>query len=51
MRPELPEMYALRWDLADLAMDVDRFRRPHTGTEDDAEVFANRSAVVRGICP
>ncbi|WP_326557930.1 phosphotransferase [Micromonospora sp. NBC_01796] len=33
--PELLELYRIRWDLSDLAVDVDRFRRPHTGTADD----------------
>ncbi|WP_280381658.1 phosphotransferase [Nocardia wallacei] len=35
--PELLELYRRRWDLADAAEYVHRFRRPHTGTEDDIE--------------
>lgn len=31
------ELYRLRWDLADIAMDVSRFRRPHSGSLDDHE--------------
>jgi hypothetical protein len=29
------ELYRIRWDLADFAVDVSRFRRPHTGSLDD----------------
>jgi hypothetical protein len=36
-RPELLELYRLRWDLADIAVDVSRFRAPHAGTEDDEQ--------------
>jgi Phosphotransferase enzyme family len=31
----LLELYRLRWDLADIAVTVSRFRRPHPGSEDD----------------
>ena len=34
-RPELLELYRIRWDLADIAVTVSRFRRPHPGNEDD----------------
>ncbi len=33
--PSMLELYRLRWDLADLAVTADRFRRPHTGDADD----------------
>lgn len=33
--PSMLELYRIRWDLADIAVDVGRFRRPHTGTADD----------------
>lgn len=36
-RPELLELYRLRWDLADIAVDVSRFRAPHAGTRDDEQ--------------
>lgn len=36
-RPSMLELYRLRWDLADLAVDVARFRRRHTGNRDDEE--------------
>ncbi len=34
-RPALLELYRLRWDVTDLAMEVSRFRRPHAGTPED----------------
>jgi Phosphotransferase enzyme family len=34
-QPYLLDLYRLRWDLADLAMEVSRFRRPHAGSADD----------------
>ena len=37
VEPELLELYRLRWALADVAVDVARFRRPHAGTPDDAK--------------
>jgi hypothetical protein len=38
-RPELLELYRRRWDLADVAIDVSRFRRPHEGTPEDEKAF------------
>jgi len=29
------ELYRVRWDLADIAVEVSRFRRPHAGSDDD----------------
>lgn len=29
------ELYRIRWDLADITVDVSRFRRPHPGSADD----------------
>jgi hypothetical protein len=34
--PQLIELYRLRWELTDIAVEADRFRRPHTGSADDA---------------
>lgn len=36
-RPELLDLYRLRWDLTDAAEYVHRFRRPHTGSADAIE--------------
>jgi spectinomycin phosphotransferase/16S rRNA (guanine(1405)-N(7))-methyltransferase len=33
------ELYRIRWLLADLAIEADRFRRPHSGTEDDDQAW------------
>jgi spectinomycin phosphotransferase/16S rRNA (guanine(1405)-N(7))-methyltransferase len=44
--PELLEVYRLRWDIADLAVEADRFRQPHTGTPDDVESFAILQRVI-----
>lgn len=49
VRPELLEMYRLRWDIADLAVEVDRFRRPHTGSADDVESFEILRSVVAAL--
>ncbi|WP_170208449.1 hypothetical protein [Micromonospora pisi] len=35
--PGVLELYRIRWDISDLAVDVDRFRRPHTGNADDKQ--------------
>lgn len=36
-RPSTIMLYQLRWALADIAVEVCRFRRPHTGTADDSD--------------
>jgi spectinomycin phosphotransferase/16S rRNA (guanine(1405)-N(7))-methyltransferase len=43
------ELYRIRWDLADLAVDVSRFRRPHTGNLNDNETWDNLRALVAHI--
>ena len=47
--PELLQMYRLRWDIADLAVDADRFRQPHTGTPDDIESWSILQRLVATI--
>jgi len=48
--PEMLELYRLRWAIADLSIDVDRFRRPHGGNADDKESWELlRSLVERGL--
>jgi len=39
--PSLLDGYALRWDLADAAVYLHQFRRPHTGTADDDQAWTN----------
>ena len=46
-RPTMLDLYRLRWDIADIAIDVGRFRRPHTGTAEDEESFSLLSSLVR----
>jgi hypothetical protein len=35
--PPLLDLYRIRWDVADIALDVSRFRAPHSGSQDDQE--------------
>ena len=49
LRPELLQMYRLRWDIADLAVDADRFCHPHTGTPDDIESWSILQRVLATI--
>jgi hypothetical protein len=37
--PGALELYRIRWDLADLAVDSGRFSRPHAGTPEDQECW------------
>ena len=46
-RAPLLDLYRLRWDIADIAVDVSRFRRPHTGSAEDDESFGFLSSLVR----
>jgi spectinomycin phosphotransferase len=36
-QPALLELYRVRWEVSDLAMEVSRFRRPHAGTPEDEQ--------------
>ena len=47
--PELLEMYRLRWDIADLTVDTDRFRQPHTGSPDDDATWTILQRVASSI--
>jgi spectinomycin phosphotransferase/16S rRNA (guanine(1405)-N(7))-methyltransferase len=46
-RPAILDLYRVRWDIADIAIDVSRFRRPHTGSAEDDESFGLLSSLVR----
>ena len=48
-RPWLLELYRVRWDLADVAVDVSRFRRPHEGTAEDDQAFELLRSVVESL--
>ncbi|MEU4566089.1 phosphotransferase [Micromonospora sp. NPDC023956] len=47
--PSLLELYRIQWDLKDLAVDVDRFRRPHTGSADDEACWKILQRLVRHL--
>jgi Phosphotransferase enzyme family len=47
--PALMALYRLRWDLADIAVDVSRFRRPHDGSAEDAKSWELLSALVESV--
>jgi spectinomycin phosphotransferase/16S rRNA (guanine(1405)-N(7))-methyltransferase len=40
LRPELLDLYRLRWDLTDIAVCLARFREPHGTTADDEESWS-----------
>jgi hypothetical protein len=48
-RPSLLDLYRLRWDLADIAVDVSRFRRPHAGSIDDDKSWELLSSLVKRV--
>jgi hypothetical protein len=45
----LLDLYRLRWDITDIAMDVDRFRQPHTGSAEDARCWELLSSLIKRI--
>jgi len=49
LRPGLLELYRRRWDLADVAVDVARFRRRHVGSAEDSQSFEILGAQVAGL--
>jgi spectinomycin phosphotransferase/16S rRNA (guanine(1405)-N(7))-methyltransferase len=48
-RPSLLDLYRLRWDLADIAVDVSRFRRPHAGNIDDDKSWELLSSLIKRV--
>jgi Phosphotransferase enzyme family len=44
-RPML-ELYRIGWDLADIAVTVSRFRRPHPGSEDDEKSWDDLRSLI-----
>nr|MDT0661803.1 phosphotransferase [Micromonospora sp. DSM 115978] len=47
--PALLTLYRLRWDIADLAVDVARFRRPHAGDANDDKSWQIIESLVEGL--
>jgi aminoglycoside phosphotransferase (APT) family kinase protein len=48
-RPVLLDLYRLRWDIADIAADVSRFRRPHAGTIEDGQSWELLKSLVERV--
>jgi hypothetical protein len=48
-RAGLLELYRVRWNLADVAIDVSRFRRPHEGTAEDDKAFELLRSVIEEL--
>lgn len=48
-QPAMLEMYRLRWSIADIAMDLTRFRQPHGSTDDDQKSWRVLRSVVEGL--
>jgi spectinomycin phosphotransferase len=42
----LLDLYHLRWDITDIAMDVGRFRQPHAGSAEDAKCWQLLSSLL-----
>jgi spectinomycin phosphotransferase len=47
--PSMVELYRIRWDIADLAVTVSGFRRPHTGSADDDKSWEILRSLVTNI--
>ena len=48
-QPTVLDLYSLRWDITDIAMDLSRFRRPHTGTIDDDKSWELLSSLIKRL--
>ena len=48
LRPDLLELYRLRWDLTEIASCLTRFREPHGTTADDESWTILKDLVRRG---
>jgi aminoglycoside phosphotransferase (APT) family kinase protein len=48
-RPETLELYRIRWDLNDLALDASRFIRPHRGTAEDDKAWRILGSLIQRI--
>jgi aminoglycoside phosphotransferase (APT) family kinase protein len=47
--PDVLDLYRLRWDIADIAVDVGRFRRRHAGSIDDEKSWELLSSLVKRV--
>ena len=48
-RPALLDLYRLRWDTADIAIDAGRFRRPHAGTPEDDKAWGLLASLIERL--
>jgi hypothetical protein len=48
--PWMLELYRIRWDLADIAVGVSRFRRAHRGSLDDDKSWDDLKSLVEQAC-
>jgi aminoglycoside phosphotransferase (APT) family kinase protein len=48
-QPPLLDLYRLRWDITDIALDANRFRRPHTGTIDDDKYWEVLNSLIKRV--
>jgi len=48
LRPDLLDLYRLRWDLTEIAVCLARFREPHGTSADDEETWTILSDLVKG---
>jgi hypothetical protein len=47
--PDLLDLYRLRWDIADIAVDAGRFRRPHAGTPEDDKAWGFLACLIQRL--
>jgi hypothetical protein len=47
--PEALELYRIRWDLTDIALDSTRLLREHSGSDDDAKTWAGLRSLVAHV--
>jgi spectinomycin phosphotransferase len=50
-RPEILDLYRLRWDLTEIALCLARFREPHGATADDEETWTNLEESLAAVSP
>jgi Phosphotransferase enzyme family len=48
-QPPLLDLYRLRWDITDIALDANRLRRPHAGTIDDDKYWQVLASLIKRI--
>jgi Phosphotransferase enzyme family len=48
--PAMLELYRIRWDLGDIAVDISRFRRQHSGSLDDDESWHILRSLIGRVC-